>query len=88
MSILEKTQTKIKKNAEEEIKKEKEAKELAEKMKPVNITTQRYRTKIGDVRNKSVTFSAIDPNTFNAIDNFTRLKTKEQMDYKELTNKI
>eukprot|EP00330_Aristerostoma_sp_ATCC50986_P008018 CAMPEP_0114595230 /NCGR_PEP_ID=MMETSP0125-20121206/17001_1 /TAXON_ID=485358 ORGANISM="Aristerostoma sp., Strain ATCC 50986" /NCGR_SAMPLE_ID=MMETSP0125 /ASSEMBLY_ACC=CAM_ASM_000245 /LENGTH=54 /DNA_ID=CAMNT_0001796555 /DNA_START=214 /DNA_END=378 /DNA_ORIENTATION=+ len=39
MSILEKTQTKIKKNAEEEIKKEKEAKELAEKMKPVNITT-------------------------------------------------
>jgi len=71
LAIYSMTQTKIKDQIEREIEEEKEKKELAERMKPVNITTVRYNSKIADTGNKTIKFSATDKKTSNAMSTFS-----------------
>ncbi len=88
MTIYNHAKQKVEEEEERKIREEKEAKDLAEKMKPVNITTMRYRTKVGDVENKTMNFTSVDRKTMTNMVEFTKVKQKDSFDYNLLSSKI
>jgi hypothetical protein len=88
LTIYTMTQTKLKDEVNRKYEEEREKKELAERMKPVNITTVRYNTKTNDVNNKTINFRSVDERTSNIISGFSALKTKEALDLEVLNSKI
>lgn len=88
LTIYKSVQGKLHDELKRKTKEERDAKELAEKMRPVNITTMRYTNKVNDVTNKHINFSSVDNNTQQTLASFTQLKTQESVDQSLLNSKI